>query len=353
MSVLRTLLAGRRAPGLARDLLRHSVCPACALVCPPDREGARRCPTRLEHVAAWTRKPLDPDRLPPQERLSKMSSSELRALGRLATPLLHRGGDSGLRPIPWDDALRLLGRRLVDGAAIELGGPVTVEDTLALTGLAQARGLDRRVDVDPAQAAVRGPRACFEDAAGASLIGPIAAPLLVDGDGPPLRLGAAGDPREPVLPLPLGTLGAALLAGWRAGQGGDVVWQVGATEPRVRLQRASFRAHSITFLDQAAVLGGGEALILPARLPHESPGGAVLLGAEGMARFTPEVRGHELGEARCTWAVAGALLEHDEVDAHTLRARLATGPWSWLAHVHEQPHAVEPWPPGEGAATAP
>ena len=44
--------------------------------------------------------------------LTRLSSTELRELGRLPEPLMRRRGDRGFRPIAWDDALDLIAAKL-------------------------------------------------------------------------------------------------------------------------------------------------------------------------------------------------------------------------------------------------
>ena len=59
---------------------------------------------RLELMRLNTMPALDPGRLTDAEALSRLSSQELRELGRLPEPMIRRKGDRGFTVISWEEA---------------------------------------------------------------------------------------------------------------------------------------------------------------------------------------------------------------------------------------------------------
>ncbi len=97
-------------------ILRDGVCDGCALGPRGLRDdvidGVHLCMTRLELLRLNTMPALDPTLVSDVARLRRMSSTELRALGRLPFPMLLERGASGFRRLAWEDAEALAGARL-------------------------------------------------------------------------------------------------------------------------------------------------------------------------------------------------------------------------------------------------
>src|SRR5262249_37459190 len=93
---------------LAWRILKHGVCDGCALGTSGLRDwtldGVHLCMVRLELMKLNTAPPLDPSRLEDVSRLSRLTSSELRGLGRPPEPMIRRGGDPGFRVASWEEA---------------------------------------------------------------------------------------------------------------------------------------------------------------------------------------------------------------------------------------------------------
>ena len=90
-------------------ILRDGVCDGCALGTSGLHDwtipGVHLCMVRLELLRLNTAPALDLHRLDDVSALTRLSSAELRELGRLPEPLIRRRGDRGFRTIAWDDAL--------------------------------------------------------------------------------------------------------------------------------------------------------------------------------------------------------------------------------------------------------
>ena len=90
-------------------ILKDGVCDGCALGTSGLSDwtipGAHLCMVRLELMRLNTAPALDPVRAWLTSRLREHSSQELRALGRLAEPMLRRAGEPGFTVITWDEAL--------------------------------------------------------------------------------------------------------------------------------------------------------------------------------------------------------------------------------------------------------
>jgi len=89
-------------------ILNEGCCDGCALGTTGLRdwtlEGIHLCMVRLELMRLNTAPALDPERLRNVAALERLSSRELRDLGRLPEPMLRRKGDAGFRVIGWDEA---------------------------------------------------------------------------------------------------------------------------------------------------------------------------------------------------------------------------------------------------------
>ena len=116
--MLRTLLANRKHPKYAWDVLRKGVCDGCALGVAGfhdwTMDGVHLCTTRLRLLELNTADPLDPSVLADAEVLRSWGGEALRALGRLAVPMRRRRNEPGFRPISWDEALDALAGALRD-----------------------------------------------------------------------------------------------------------------------------------------------------------------------------------------------------------------------------------------------
>lgn len=97
-------------------ILTKGVCDGCALgtagIHDFTMDGVHLCMVRLELMRLNTAPALDVKLLDDAERLSKMTASELRELGRLPYPMLRRQGETGFRRISWEEALALAAERL-------------------------------------------------------------------------------------------------------------------------------------------------------------------------------------------------------------------------------------------------
>jgi len=97
-------------------ILKHGVCDGCSLGPRGLKDdvisGTHLCMSRLKLLRNNTVGALDLKDVADMEALRSMHNRELRALGRLSTPLIYRPGDAGFTPLSWDDALSLIGNRL-------------------------------------------------------------------------------------------------------------------------------------------------------------------------------------------------------------------------------------------------
>ena len=106
----------RDNPGHAWRILSRGVCDGCALGVAGFHDwtidGVHLCMTRLNLLRLNTMPALDPAVLADVRPLAGRDNRELRALGRLAHPLLRRRGEPGFRRLTWDEALATAGARL-------------------------------------------------------------------------------------------------------------------------------------------------------------------------------------------------------------------------------------------------
>src|SRR4249920_3571837 len=90
-------------------ILRDGVCDGCALgtsgLSDWTLPGPHLCMVRLELLRLNTAPALNPALLSDAASLQKLSSHDLRALGRLPEPMLRRAGEPGFLPATWDEAL--------------------------------------------------------------------------------------------------------------------------------------------------------------------------------------------------------------------------------------------------------
>ena len=102
--------------GYAWRILKHGVCDGCALGTKGMRDWTldevHLCNVRLRLLRLNTMPALDVSVLDDVDALRRMTSAELRDLGRLPYPMIRRRGDAGFRRIGWSEALELTSARI-------------------------------------------------------------------------------------------------------------------------------------------------------------------------------------------------------------------------------------------------
>ncbi|MBI2956882.1 MAG: FdhF/YdeP family oxidoreductase [Acidobacteria bacterium] len=98
----------------------------------------------------------------------------------------------------------------------------------------------------------------------------------------------------------------------------DVLYSIGGnfleTMPEPGFIRAGFarlrlRVHQDIMLNSSMLLDSDAVLLLPARTRYEQAGGGTLTSTERRIRFSPEIRGARMGEARSEWEILVALAQ--------------------------------------------
>ena len=114
--IARTMWENRDALPDAVRILRKGVCDGCALGVAGLHDwtisGVHLCSTRLALLRLNTMGAAEPAALADASALERMSGEELRALGRLAHPMVRRRGEPGFRRATWDEALGLVAERV-------------------------------------------------------------------------------------------------------------------------------------------------------------------------------------------------------------------------------------------------
>ncbi len=107
--VFRAVAENRDNARYAWRILKDGCCDGCALGTTGLHdwtiEGVHLCNIRLRLLRLNTMPALDVSLLDDISELRKMSSKDLRALGRLPYPMVRRPGDKGFTRITWDEAL--------------------------------------------------------------------------------------------------------------------------------------------------------------------------------------------------------------------------------------------------------
>ena len=107
--MLEVAWTNRKHPRYAWKVLTKGVCDGCALGVAGLHDwtidGIHLCTTRLRLLELNTADAVDPKVLADAEGLRRLSSKELRSLGRLGHPMRRRAGDRGFARISWDEAL--------------------------------------------------------------------------------------------------------------------------------------------------------------------------------------------------------------------------------------------------------
>jgi molybdopterin-dependent oxidoreductase alpha subunit len=113
LEMARVAWLNRDRPGYAWRILRDGVCDGCALGTTGlhdfTMKGVHLCTVRLHLLRLNTMPSADPSRFADASSLERLSSRELRDLGRLGLPMLRRRDEPGFRRISWDEAYNLLG----------------------------------------------------------------------------------------------------------------------------------------------------------------------------------------------------------------------------------------------------
>src|SRR5262249_17843720 len=117
----------------------------------------------------------------------------------------------------------------------------------------------------------------------------------------------------------------------RAGEGGvDLLYMMGGNyldtmpdrEAAARaLSKVKLRVHQDIVINTSALvepdLDGGEILMLPAQTRYEQRGGGTSTSTERRIRFTPEISGRRIGEAKPEWEIPvliGRLMKPERPD---------------------------------------
>jgi molybdopterin-dependent oxidoreductase alpha subunit len=106
----------RRQLPFAWRILNNGVCDGCALGTTGMRDftlkGPHLCTVRTALLEMNTADALDPSVLGDVAALAKLSSRQLRALGRLPYPMIRRKGEAGFTQVSWDVALDIIAGKM-------------------------------------------------------------------------------------------------------------------------------------------------------------------------------------------------------------------------------------------------
>jgi molybdopterin-dependent oxidoreductase alpha subunit len=113
--MIHTIVENRDNLGYAWRILSQGVCDGCALgvagLQDQTLSGPHLCTTRLNVLRLNTMPAMDPALLEDVEYLRKLSSAELRKLGRIPYPLSRRPGEKAFTRLSWEEALnRIAGK---------------------------------------------------------------------------------------------------------------------------------------------------------------------------------------------------------------------------------------------------
>lgn len=117
------------------------------------------------------------------------------------------------------------------------------------------------------------------------------------------------------VPSGAGMMTAAMLDAAHAGRL-DVLYLLGGnfleTMPdpewcRAALGRVPLRVHQDIVLNRSTLVEGDEVLVLPAATRYEQRGGGTSTTTERRVRFSPEIPGRRIGEARAEWEILAAI----------------------------------------------
>jgi molybdopterin-dependent oxidoreductase alpha subunit len=116
LDMLKTAWANRDSLPYAWRILSRGVCDGCALGTTGLRdftmEGTHLCTVRLNLLRLNTMGAMDIAALRDVAPLTRLTSKELRDLGRLPYPMLRRKGEPGFARVAWDAALEIIAGRI-------------------------------------------------------------------------------------------------------------------------------------------------------------------------------------------------------------------------------------------------
>jgi molybdopterin-dependent oxidoreductase alpha subunit len=114
--ISRAMVENRDQAGYAWRILSQGVCDGCALGVAGlhdwTMDGVHLCNIRLRLLRLNTMPALKTDLLRDVTPLKRLSSAELRDLGRLPYPMVRQAGEPGFRRVGWDQALDLIAERI-------------------------------------------------------------------------------------------------------------------------------------------------------------------------------------------------------------------------------------------------
>ena len=114
--IAKTIWENRRNLPYAFRILRKGVCDGCALGVAGFHDwtitGVHLCSTRLDLLQVNTATAMADDALVDVSKLANSNGRELRALGRLAHPMVRRANEPGFTRISWDEALDVVASRI-------------------------------------------------------------------------------------------------------------------------------------------------------------------------------------------------------------------------------------------------
>ena len=116
MELVRALRENRDQLGYAWRILNHGVCDGCSLGTKGMRDWTlpeiHLCNIRLRLLRLNTMPAMDPRLLADVSALRRMTSAELRGLGRLPYPMIRRKGEAGFQRVSWDQAMQVAAERI-------------------------------------------------------------------------------------------------------------------------------------------------------------------------------------------------------------------------------------------------
>jgi len=116
LDMAKTVWRNRDQLPYAWRILSRGVCDGCALGTTGLKDftmsGVHLCTVRLNLLRLNTMPAMDSSRLGDVKSLSRLTSGELRQLGRLPYPFVQTKGDDGFRRVSWDEALDLIATRI-------------------------------------------------------------------------------------------------------------------------------------------------------------------------------------------------------------------------------------------------
>lgn len=131
--ISRAMLENRDEAAYAWRIISQGVCDGCALGVAGLKDwtldGPHLCNIRLRLLRLNTMPALDSERLTDVAALRRMTSAELRNLGRLPYPMVRRRGEAGFQRLGWDQALDLIADRIRDTTPDRTGYYLTSRGT--------------------------------------------------------------------------------------------------------------------------------------------------------------------------------------------------------------------------------